>query len=397
MGTNLRMDQWITNKGSKMGFNTDGLVFKHGAFSEITSLFLPKTIKFITICENTFYFVTYDDLYSIKYVDNWLDSCKQINTTNQEAAQYGFYSGDYWNIKVPMPILGIQATKRGLFALITDEGYDGNLYIHKWDLNGGHILAEPFVYSIDELKRKQDDDIRFITSDNKRSSELLLYGINNNSVYTGKLSKGQRKVFLEKAEKLSVFCNNQSIAFTLKQSVDEHSTHIDYWGFFWDVEKNKPLFFEYRHSISQKEDSKLYYKELSCDCFDINSIMFKNVTSIYKATIKVVAGHKTKDISSDFLLLATKDPNVIFLMQDSGKGFHMSPLIYEKSAHIKNGLDEIAFGELKSYVDTICVANERFLLYGNRDDDAWGIYTCPYYTQKDSEKITLISDSLTNS
>lgn len=109
--------------------NRDGITPVAGKFLAVSDMYLPNTIKYIAYENGLICFVTYDDLYSIKYMKYWRDSEGGISRMDIENAKLCFESQKYPHVDSNDKIYGIQVTVNGLFALISESEKDNIIYV----------------------------------------------------------------------------------------------------------------------------------------------------------------------------------------------------------------------------------------------------------------------------
>ncbi len=352
-------DLWIYR-----GMDVENKKFKKGIFYELNKIFLLPAIKYIVHNKNYICFVTFDDEYSIKYIDNWMLS-EDGKKIKRDAAENNYKSQKYLSFKTLEKIIDIQITDNGLFALTVSNEVENALHIIKWDFIGDTITNAFNIYSANVIYNNIEN-IKFLASDYKKMNYILLYNTKEEYCYTGILKDGDKNICFEQIEKIkNQFKNPTLILYVDSTKNNNAENYIEYWGY----DNTNNIFFTYQHSICKTLNSKLLLKKLKSDYY-FNNI---KVTAINAFNRENKSNSKNANM---LLLLATENPNIIFTAHNTIDNYYeLIPLFYDKNFKLIE-LNNIAYPQLNGKIDILCLFDSR-LIYGNKNINMWGVYDFP--------------------
>ena len=255
-----KKDEWIRKRDRSKMFNSNQFMLKEGRFSTLDDIYLPTSMKYIAFDANHIFFTTYHDPYSIKYIKFWNNSWHEKNPTLLQDAEINYGSGKWLELKLKRKIIGLQAVNGHIFALTVGESlHDNHVLIYSWGIYNDGVSEYYVEYLLQGIEASMcGNTTRLVVCDTKNHTDIMLYGLDDNTVHHGRLRIGERKVNMQTAEKLSPFFANSSVLLCLKNKINSDREYVDYIGLMSNANsKDKKLeLFVYRNSLSLKNASK---------------------------------------------------------------------------------------------------------------------------------------------
>jgi len=373
------VEEWANDKNQDMQLNTSNFEFQSEKFldSGLSFLNMDSKVEYITFGRNKIFFVTNDKPYTINYMPYWIDSYNNENTLAKSEAEACYKTKSYLSLSVEKEIKGIQATENDIF-IITIDGSDNQIFIYKFEIGVDRVFDSPFIYYINDFCiNNHDDTIKFIISRCNQSNTILLYGVNGDRIYTGKLHENERKVCLQEAIKLKEYFGNKNLTFSLKTDTNS-SGYTKYIGVVWNYKQHIYNIFEYYSPLDQNHEPKFHQNIASIEIEGIPDI---NDLAIFNATVKFGVTTK-KEYLKNIYFLSIKSNNSIYIIW----GVESSYIIIDWTEYLRRGFHGLLN---KQYFNAICEVGKHLLLLGNTDNSKWGIFAFPYYKSRIGEIKTM--------
>lgn len=371
---------WIL-RGDSLNITNPGNELVYRNIESADSVYLPDTCKYLSYGNNCICFVTYDDLYSIKFQQFWFGKQHEEFSFVRFNAEINFNSNKWPERKIDNRIVDLKTTNDGLFALVVSA--DGDLLLYKWKaekdgFDNEYLLVKIKIPDIDSYR--DDTTPKILISTMGLQNIVIVYNIPQ-GVFIGKFNDGARVVQMEEIKTFRS-CKD-SIVLSLEESnINENSKILKIWG----VEFKKKRIFKLDYAISKTGKSK--FKEYGFNVVDKNfsasniiDIRISNVMLFYNPKKNLYHYNK-------FIFLCTNSPNLIYVSHANVEINKFFPLIYNIDDDMFNfsGIKEIALSTKCSELDTIEVINDQLMIFGSSNCGRWNAYYFPYYRNKSQEK-----------
>lgn len=380
-------EKWIQfslDEAQKKRFQKMGYV--KGAQVPVSEIGLPNNILRLVADEDCFYFLTVDDLYSVKF-QQWRGISSIIGNVNHGSSEH--YNESKWPYrKAAQPFLDIQATKIGLFALSSTP--DDRFVIYRWVRDHDGIEDTPTTIHVSGIPVSifREKEIRFLIASSEKQSTLMLYGLKSRLVFIGRFQKGANEVTLEEQPLINRHFNqNPMFIFALKNNViPEESKRLEFWG----IDTNNKTIFQYQYSLSgaKKSESKLFIDFKPG--FVPVGFDFAAITGMAVSSATIFIDHlKSNNAKKEFIFLSAKVPATIYAIYiNTSRIYHTIDFLgdQERDTGKRQDMLDVSY---KTVVNEVLVAFNRYFLFGDSDNEEWYAYELPYYeTEKlNTEKV----------